>query len=63
MGVAHLEGEGTALGYIGVGDIGEGIGLAIELDALDVDVLIAIVDGLDDELTALDLDLGTVNGG
>ena len=63
MSVAHLEGECTALSYIGVCDIGEGIGLAIELDTLDVDVFITVVDGFDDELTTLNLDLGTVYDG
>ena len=57
----HLELEGTAAHDVGIHDVGAGIVLAVQTGALDVDVLVADVLGLDAEcLAATDLhrDLG-----
>ena len=52
--VAHLYGERSAFGDVAVLDIWQLVRLAVELDALYVDVGIAVVYGLNNELAAFD---------
>lgn len=49
----HLEGEGAATGDVGIGDVVAVEGLTVEGGALNVDVLRAVVESLDDELMAI----------
>ena len=61
---SHLEDEVTATDDIAVGDVVLQKGLAIELGALDIDVLGAVVACLDDELlTVLEGDGGFAEEG
>ena len=60
--VAHFYGERSAFGDVAVLYVRQVMWLAVEFDALDIDVLVAVVYGLDNKLSAFDGELGAVNG-
>ena len=61
--ITHLYCERAACGNVAVLNVWQVVGLAVELYALDVYVCGAVALCLNDELAALDGELGTVNGG